>query len=69
MKYDPLFYFDMISFGILLATQYFMIKSSFSAYKHMKYPTFGQCIKNFISWVAIGSFAGAWLAVSHFVLR
>jgi len=65
---DPLFFLDTASLGVLISCQYYMIKASISAYKHIKDPTFGRCIKNFISWVAIGSFAGAWLMVSHFVL-
>lgn len=66
---EPIFYFDVIAIGILCSCQYYMIKTSFSAWKHVNDSIFGSCVKRFISWVGVGTIAGAWLLFSHIVLR
>lgn len=60
-----MFYLDSVATGVILACQYYMIRSSFKAYKHINDETFGRCIKNYIQWVATGTIAGVWLVYSH----
>jgi len=66
---DPLFFLDTASVGVLISCQYYMIKASISAWKHTQDPTFGKCVKNFVSWVSIGTIAGAWLLFSNMFLK
>lgn len=66
---DPLFFADTIATGCIISCEYYMIRSSISAWKHIEDPTFGKCVKSFISWVSIGTIAGGWLLFSHFMLR